>query len=161
MAVVRIEFNDDLYPEDLTEEKRKRIEEFYEKYKEINQEFDNNLVKISETESTCEFFDGLIPGGYSTRDIHANKVTKAMLQFFSSDVEDSCSFGFGQTCFAESFYSDFFDLMEYCVGDTGMESCTVTVEGQPGYYSCYPVLEKNGVKWDEDFYEDDDEDSGY
>jgi len=130
-----------------------KLKDFKSKYKDIDEEFDGELLKRN---SSSELF---ILGEQSfqidSRDLVGKKLARA--RFFSDTVssEGDVSFGWGNTAgFPVEFYSDLCKLL-----DGADFSASVTVSGDDGYYSGSYQLSENGISESFTYYApEEDED---
>jgi len=124
---------------DYDEVKNDKIIEFKSKYKEIDKEFDGELLK--RISSNKLFILGEQSFQIDSKDLVGKKLARA--RFFSDPVSSEGDVGFGwgsASGFPEEFYSDLYKLL----GETTF-CASVTVSGDDGYYSGIYYTLENGI----------------
>ena len=76
-----------------------------------------------------------------------------LLSFMGSDVKDALPFSFGEGEYEDEFYSDLFNL----VGDKLSLGMRIEESNTRGYWSGGFFLTKDGLEWELDFYEDNED----
>ena len=135
----------------------KLVNDFKDKYSDINNMLDGRLIRYNEERSTIEVmcFEGIEE--FSTGD---QGVGGAAIRFLSGVIEtefgEDGELSLGDKPFAAEFYKDLSSLLE----DDKLyfySSFQANVDGDEGYYTCnYTLLAKGGLRIETMYYEDAD-----
>ena len=140
---------------DYDEVKNDKIIEFKSKYKEIDKEFDGELLK--RISSNKLFILGEQSFQIDSKDLVGKKLARA--RFFSDPVSSEGDVGFGwgsASGFPEEFYSDLYKLL----GGIYF-TASVTVSGDDGYYSGSYKLIENGIEESFTYYAPEETEEEY
>ena len=125
---------------DYDEIENDKLIEFKSKYKDIDKEFDRELLKRNSSNEL--FILGEQSFQIDSRDLVGKELARARFFSYTVSSEGDVGFGWGNTAgFPSKFYSDLYKLL-----DGADFSASVTVSGDYGYYSGGYRLIENGIE---------------
>jgi outer membrane protein assembly factor BamB len=131
-----------------------KLHEFLEKYSYLKERYDFSR-DISDY-FIVDYDNGVIEMKLETDEILIPEDSDNFLSmFFASDIENSLGVSIGSP-FEDEFYSDFFEIFK---DDNNVVNSDLsgTLNGFDGYFDFTLEFLPNGIKWDAEYYGDDEE----